>query len=713
LKSITNQIRLFSKKEVPDYISDASKKSGLVSLLMIAKYYDIDKDHSLDQSYGALFEQYNLFGDSEVDNISLVAEQLKLYTRHVNIDTNNYGNIKLPCIIQYKTGNFSVLKEIKRNYVKVQDIYKGEIKIKMSEFRTLFFESCIELTQEEGFNSKNKKLKLSGFWPKSIGLSTAIIKILLLSFFLQIFVLVAPFHMQMVIDDVLVTHNKELLVMLTVGFLILLFFQTFTSAIRSLVITLLGNKLSVHMHSGLIGHLLRLPLSYFEKRHIGDVLSRIGSLGAIKELFTTTIVESIVDGLMIIGLLSMMFFYSVKLTIIALFFTLVYFVLRLCFYPMLRKAEDTNIKINAEKNTNLMESIRGIQPIKLYNQDRKRLNMFNNLNIKSSNSAIKLKKFEIGFEWSEGIISGFENIIFIYLVSNLVINGEFTVGMIIAFVAYKSMFISTTMGLIDNVIDVFMLSLHLDRISDIALSDQENNLGRRDKALEISGEIKLNNLSYRYPNAENYIVKNFNLKVSQGESLAIIGPSGCGKSTLMKIILGLLEPTSGSVLADGQDIKNMGLQNYRSCVASVMQNEVVMSGTILENIAFFEPSVNKQLIEDSALKAGIHWDIIAMKKGYDTMIGDMGVDLSGGQTQRIILARALYKQPKILFLDEATSNLDVDLECYINDTIKSLNITRIFIAHRPETIKSADRIIQYQQGTFVDISLEKVEKSIA
>jgi ATP-binding cassette subfamily B protein RaxB len=253
--------------------------------------------------------------------------------------------------------------------------------------------------------------------------------------------------------------------------------------------------------------------------------------------------------------------------------------------------------------------------------------------------------------------------------------------------------------LIDKGVDLRMMRLHVERLADVLISPPEI-IYSQSEFTPRSSRIDVN-VSFRYAEGEPWILKDCSFSVQEGESVAIVGPSGCGKTTLIKVLLGLLTPEHGSVSIDGQSIASIGISNYRSVLGAVMQEDQLFSGTIAENIAFFDDSIDQDKVEAAADIAAIHREIIAMPMGYQSLIGDMGSTLSGGQKQRIILARALYRDPKILFLDEATSHLDVKNEKLINDSIRNLKITKIIVAHRPETILSADRILTLRDGSVV------------
>ncbi|MDV2723405.1 peptidase domain-containing ABC transporter, partial [Klebsiella pneumoniae] len=273
-----------------------------------------------------------------------------------------------------------------------------------------------------------------------------------------------------------------------------------------------------------------------------------------------------------------------------------------------------------------------------------------------------------------------------------------SLGMFMAFNSYRGQFSQRASNLIDLFMQLRMLSLHNERLSEIVFSEPEKELPARRVFDENSGvKLEIKNLSYQYDPFSQPIFSNFNLQVEPGESIALVGPSGVGKTTLLKVMCGLLSPTSGEVIADNLDIYKIGLNNYRLGTACVLQEDRLFSGSISDNISGFEDNADEELIVECARRSNIHDEIMKMPMGYETMIGELGLGISGGQKQRLLIARALYRKPSILFMDEATSHLDLKNESAINQSIASLSITRIIVAHRPSTIASADRIIDLSQ----------------
>jgi ATP-binding cassette subfamily B protein RaxB len=280
----------------------------------------------------------------------------------------------------------------------------------------------------------------------------------------------------------------------------------------------------------------------------------------------------------------------------------------------------------------------------------------------------------------------------------LVIENKMSIGMLTAFMSYSGTFSTRVFGLIDTFISVRMLGMHAERLGDIVLEPAEQDREIDTDLAHIVPSISLKGVSFRYGEGEPWIVKDVNLDIAAGSSVALTGPSGSGKSTLCKIILGLLPPTEGVVLVGGIAIDQIGMRSFRKLVGTVMQDDVLMAGSILENISFFDNEVDVEKVKAVARIAAVHDDIARMPLGYQTLVGDMGSSLSGGQKQRILMARALYKGPQILALDEATSHLDVRNERLVSDALANMKLTRILVAHRPETIRSTERVVVVEHG---------------
>ncbi|HWK50314.1 MAG TPA: ATP-binding cassette domain-containing protein, partial [Steroidobacter sp.] len=337
------------------------------------------------------------------------------------------------------------------------------------------------------------------------------------------------------------------------------------------------------------------------------------------------------------------------------------------------------------------ETIRGIQSVKLFNRQSQRRTMHENLLVRNFNAEIRTERLDILYRGLNGALFGIENIAVIWLAALLVLDSKFTVGMLFAFVSFKTTFVTRVGAFTDKAVELRMLGLHAERVADIALAEPEP-AGTNEIASTLVPDIEFRNVTFRYSSFSAPVLHDVSFKIAAGESVAIVGPSGCGKTTLLKLVLGLLTPTEGEVLIGGVSIAQLA-PAHLDLIGAVMQEDKLFAGSIADNICFFDANADQARIEECARLAVIHDDIASTPMSYNTLIGDMGDALSGGQKQRVLLARALYKQPKILALDEATSHLDVHCERGVNEAVQSLSLTRIIIAHRPETIAMAGRII--------------------
>jgi len=704
-------LRFGGRRSLPVILQAEASECGLACLAMVASYHGHDVDlPGLRRRFPGSLKGMDLA------QIIAMAGALQLLGRPLRLELNELVKLQLPCIVHWRLNHFVVLKRVDRRGAVIHDPARGEQAVSMKELSEAFTGVALELSPTKGFVPEQMRpaISLSQLTGAIRGVVPSLVQIASLALALEAFAVLSPFFMQWVMDQVLPSADRELLGLLCAAFVFLLLMQTAFGAARSWAVCMLSARIGIQWVGNVVDHLLRLPLAWFERRHIGDVVSRLGSIQFIQRTLTTQFIGAALDGLMSVVTLVVLSIYSLQLTAIVLGIFALYVALRLAVFAHLKRLTEDQIACAARQQSELLEAIRGVMPIKLFNQESERSSRYVNSMVETANRDIRIQRFGLIFGSINQSLFGMGRIAIIWIGALRAIDGGFSAGMLIAFLAYVDQFTSRAGGLVDKWIEFRMLRLHAERLADIALSEPEQHLkpdglGSAWAGDLNHGDIEFRHVSFRYSPADDWVVRRFSLKVHEGESVAIVGPSGCGKTTLAKIMLGLLEPEEGEVLFGGVPLKRLGMSRYRSLVAAVMQDDHLFAGSIADNIAFFSNAADQDRVRQAARLAAVDRDIQAMPMGYHSLIGDMGSSLSGGQKQRVLLARALYREPRLLLLDEATSHLDVQRERSICASVASLNMTRIVIAHRPETIASADRVIDLGAGACNDQRMQLVE----
>jgi ATP-binding cassette subfamily B protein RaxB len=684
---------------LPLILQTEATECGLACLSMIASYHGYRTDlASLRRRFPISLKGATLAG------LIQVAGQLGLGTRPLKLDLEHLAKLKCPCILHWNFNHFIVLKGISAKTVTIHDPAYGLRCLTWEEVSEAFTGVALELWPGSEFKPQEQRqaVRLSSLMGHVTGLFASCAQVLLLALALEVFALVSPFFLQWVIDNVITSADRDLLSTLALGFGLLMLMQQVVSAVRTWVLLYMGTTLSLQWRANVFSHLIRLPVQYFEKRYLGDVVSRFGATDQIQRSLTTSFVEAILDGLMTFVTLAIMLVYSPTLGAIAVGAMLLYCAARWAWYRPLRQATEEQIVHAARQQSHFLETVRGVKVIKLFQrQDERRANWLT-LVVDQINAELRTQKLQMLYKALNGLLFGIENILIIWLGARLVLDGNFSVGVLMAFNAYKGQFDSRVSSLIDKFFELKMLQLQGERLADIVLAEPEPTEAKLliDIAT-LSPRITVRGLRYRYAPQEPNVLDGIDFELAAGESIAVVGPSGCGKTTLMNVLLGVLPPTEGEIHLGGIPLDQLGVDTLRQMVGTVLQDDVLFAGSIADNISFFDPHADQAWIVKCAELAAVAADVAAMPMGYNTLVGDMGTVLSGGQKQRVLLARALYKRPRILFLDEATSHLDIEREEQVNRAVKALRMTRVIIAHRPQTIASASRVIVLMGGKIV------------
>ncbi len=692
-------MKLSLGKKLPLVYQTEAAECGLACLAMIAGYHGAQID------LPALRQRFSLsLRGATLAHIIRFAGALDLTGRPLRVELEDLAYLKTPCILHWKMDHFVVLRKVTRKYVFIHDPSTGPRRLSFAEASRYFTGVALELTPTGSFAPRDERrpLRLRDLIGRVVGLKRALGQIFVLAAALELFSIISPLFLQLTVDKVLAASDRNLLATLGIGFMLLIALQSFLGALRSWTTLYFGTSLKIQWYANLFSHLVRLPVSFFEKRYFGDILSRFDGAEAIQRTLTNNFIETVLDGLISVFVLAVMFFYSRRLTVVVIVSVLLYVALRNFAYRPLRRTMEEQIMTLSRQQGFMIETLRGIRTIKVLGREDSRKTRWMNLLVDSTNAQVTTEKLSLLFKAANGLIFGLQSVAVVWLGATLVLGGHFSVGMLFAFVAYQEQFKARITNLVDRFFEFRMLSLQVQRLADVVQEKPELSLASSVGPESEDASINVKNLFFRYSDTEPWLLEDVTFHVMPGECVAIVGASGAGKSTLLKLMAGLLHPQSGDVIVNGHSV-TASRASVLGNVGFVLQDDSLFAGTIADNIAFAADIADMSRVEECARLACLDDEINAMHMGYSTLIGDMGSALSGGQQQRLLLARALYQRPSILILDEATSHLDVPTEQRIAAMLAELRMTRIFAAHRPDTIEIADRVITLSRSGKVSL----------
>lgn len=690
-----SELNFSRRRRLPVIQGAEAAECGLVCLTMIARWHGHDVD------LNGLRQRFSLsMAGATLRSIMGMADQLGLAPRALRVELSALDKVRTPAVLHWDLNHFVVLKSVRGGKAVIHDPATGARTYALADLSDHFTGVVLELSPSATFEKVTARVPvgLTSLWSRMTGLWPALLQILGLSLALQTAAFAMPFQMQLVVDEALMRGDRDLLAVLALGFGGLVVVQVLIEALRGWSLQVFGHMLSYQMVGNLVRHMMRLRSDWFEKRHVGDILSRIGSASAIQDVLTRGVVSAIIDGGMALVAVVILWLYSPTLTMVVLAAVGVSLIMAMAMFPALKARTHEQIIEGAREQSHIMETVRAATTIKIMGREAERESAWRNLYANVINSSVSVGKLQISLSLVQGLVSGLQTVLVIYLGARTILAGDgFSVGMLIAFLSFRQTFTDRVTALINQAIQFRFLKLHLERLADIVTAEPEVQ-DAPPSQLAVQGHVRFDAVSFQYGAADREILKAVDLEIAAGEFIALTGPSGSGKSTLVKIMLGLLSPTDGRVELDGQAARPALWRAWRERVGVVSQDDRLLSGTIADNIAFFDPDLDMARVQQAAMAAQVHDDIARMPMHYLSLVGDMGSTLSGGQRQRVLLARALYRQPRVLILDEGTSNLDLETEEIIANLISNLPITRIVVAHRPALIRRADRIILLQDG---------------
>ena len=676
---------------------------GAASLAMVLRYW------GRNVSISRLRDLANVGRDgASMLSLAEAAEGLGFNARGLRADLDTLTQMRLPAIAHWGGNHFVVVYRATARRVLVADPGVGIRWLSAADFRAGWTGFVLALTPTPRLSGKeDKKASLGRFLPFLMSYRTTLLEVLLASLVISLLGLAAPMFTQTIVDRVLVHHAFSVLQVVAVGMVLVALFTTAVTAARQILLMHVSTRVDLQMLSVFYRHLLDLPVDYFEKRQIGDFVSRFTEAAKIREMLTGTAVSTILDTMLVVVYLGLMLHYNVGLTLAVLLLVPLFAIATYAFTPFLQRISREIRARHAASESVLIESISGIHTVKTLAAERGVRWKWEDLYLRYAQASLRGQLAVTAIDAVSGLLNRGSSLFLLYAGAVLVIRGELTVGEFIAFTAVAAAFLAPVCRFITLWHDLQETLVAAERLGEVLDAEVEQPQGR-DALLRprhFEGHVKLENVSFRYgARGEKNVLANITLEIPAGETLAIVGRSGSGKTTLAKLVMGMYRPTEGRIIVDGHDLAALDLHAYRRRLGVVMQDSFLFSGTIRENIALGDPHPDLERIVHAATLAHAHDFIAAMPQGYETLVGERGARLSGGQRQRIAIARALYGNPGIIVLDEATSSLDTESERMIQQNLGRwlAGRTAIVIAHRVSTVQDAHHIVVVDDGVIVE-----------
>ncbi len=691
------------ERNYPSRLQLSETDCGAACLSMILRFYG--KHVSINK----LRDLANVSREgSSLYSIAQAAECLGFESRGLKTSWDRLTKIELPAIAHWQGFHFVVLYEVKRDRVTLADPAIGLRKISREEFEKDWTGYLLLLTPTAKIEEvEESQSKSSRFLPLLKPYRRVLAEIFLASLMLQFFGLALPIFTQVIVDKVVVHKNTSMLNMLLLGMLLIGVFQATTTALRYYLLVHTTRRIDMQMVVDFYRHVLSLPMRYFEERKVGDILKRFNENARIRDFLTGRVMGVTLDCLMIFVYLALMFYYNVKLTIVAIIFIPAYVVLTLIATPIFKRQYREAFEKAAEADSQIVESISGVGAIKATASERSICWKLQGLIVKCLNVQFRSALSGMATISIGNMLQTLNTIILFWYGARLVMVGDLSIGQLVAFNVLVTSVTRPILSVVDLWREFQEVSIGFERLNDVFDAKPEDvNDQKRMRLPRISGRIRFENVTFRYPTRpDKNALQNVDLEIQAGQTVALVGRSGAGKTTFANLLLRLHEPNEGRILIDGHDLRHVSISSLRSQVGVVPQEIFLFSGTIRENIAFGYLDAPLEQVVGAAMLAGAHDFISELPLGYETKIGERGQSLSGGQKQRIAIARALFRKPRILIFDEATSALDTESEGAIQKNLNQIlkDRTTLIIAHRLSTVRNADVIVVMDRGTVREI----------
>jgi ATP-binding cassette subfamily B protein len=636
-----------------------------------------------------------------------IVKAARLYgfrVRAVSVKQDEFRFVNLPAIVHWEFNHFLVVERWSENWVDVLDPAMGRRKLTLEEFDEGFTGVAVMVEPGAQFEQRaqQKTLTAWAYMRSLVQTRSTLTQIIGASLLLQLIGLGAPLITEVIIDQILPGKDINMLVLMGIGMLILIIMQATTTLLRSSLLIYMQTRIDAHMMINFFEHLLSLPYRFFQLRLNGDLLARVNSNGAIRDLLTNQLISTLLDGGTVIVYFFILLTISKTIAEMSLVIGAIQIALLLFTSPAIRRLTQRNLEAEGKTQGYLNEALSGIATLKAAGAEQRSLEKWENLFFEEMNVSLRLSYLSLVVSTILGIVGALGPLALLWVGAMQVINGTMSVGTMLALNTLAIEFLTPLGSLAGSLQQLQVVRSHFARIADVVGAQPEQDLTRVKTPQRLTGRVELRKVSFQYDQNAPMILQDINIRIAPGQKVALVGRTGSGKSTLGKLLVGLITPTRGDILYDGEPLENLNYQAVRSQFGIVLQEAFIFSGSVKENIALNNPDMDMRQIVEAAQMAAIDEDIEKMPMGYDTLVSEGGSAFSGGQRQRLALARALANRPALLLLDEATSALDVATEQTVERNLSRIPSTQIIIAHRLSTIRNADVILVLDQGRIVE-----------
>lgn len=700
--SVLEAVETIRRRRVPLTFQMENVECGAACLTMILNYY------GRKTALSEVRERCGVGRDGlSALTIVKIARLYGLRVKAISLRDNlsDFRYVKLPAIIHWDFRHFMIVERWKPTRVDVIDPALGRRNIKMEKFNENF--TGVILLMEPGvqFSRESQPPKITLWWyfRYIFRLPGFLVQILCASLFLQLLGLLFPLITKIFMDYIFPSGSKDLLTAIGIGIVVIMLAQLAISLLRALTLVYLQARIDMQMLIGFFEHLLALPFKFFQQRSTGDLLTRMNSNLTIRDMLTGQVLSTLLDGSTVVVYLFILLGQSRALTLIALVIGAIQIGLLLLSTRIIHALNKRDLIAVGKAQGYMAEALTGIATIKAAGAEHRALERWSNLFFDHLNLSVRRDSIASVLGTIMGVMSSFAPLVLLWYGSTQVLAGAMSIGTMLALNALVAAFLSPLSSLANSGQKVQLVKAHFERIADVMGAEREqDNVTELRHPPALTGRVDLKRVSFRYdPNAP-FVLQDIDLHIEPGQKIALVGRTGSGKSTLGKLLLGLYTPTEGEILYDGLSLNKLDYRAVRSQFGIVLQESALFNSTVRENIAFNHPEMDMEQVIQAAEAAAIHEDIQRMPMGYETLVAEGGSAISGGQRQRLSIARALASSPTIMLFDEATSHLDVITEQIINLNTSALACTRIVIAHRLSTIRDADVILVLEQGRIVE-----------